>query len=212
MREPWSRGYVKVCGVMSIENALDVAALGVDAIGVNLATSPRRVTPDRAREILEATKGSVLRCGVFADNEDEEISTYVSALGFDVVQVHGPLSPSLHDDLRRHGVRIVKGLSIGIDEFSTFDDALVDAVLVDGPRPGSGIAHSWVGLKSRSFGVPVIAAGGLTPTNVGAVVATTRAWGVDSASGVESHPGVKDPRLVEEFVTLARAAWNEETE
>ena len=95
MREAWSRGYVKVCGVTTVENARDVVALGVDAIGVNLATSPRRVTPREARVILEATQGSVLRCGVFADNQDEEISSYARDFSFDVVQLHGPLSPRL---------------------------------------------------------------------------------------------------------------------
>jgi phosphoribosylanthranilate isomerase len=55
--------------------------------------------------------------------------------------------------------------------------------------------------------VPVIAAGGLTAHNVADVVVRTRAWGVDSSSGVEARPGVKDAGLVEEFVTRARGAW-----
>ncbi len=212
MREPWSRGYVKVCGVTTVENARGVVALGVDAIGVNLATSPRRVTPQEARAILDATQGSVLRCGVFADNEDEEISAYVSELSFDVVQVHGPLSRALHDDLRRREVHIVKALNIESEEFATFDDALVDAVHVDGPRPGSGDEHSWEGLATRAFRVPVIVAGGLTPTNVARIIGATRAWGVDSASGVESRPRLKDLGLVKEFVNSARAAWREQGE
>lgn len=212
MREPWSRGYVKVCGVTSVEDALDVAASGADAIGVNLATSPRRVSPDRARAILAATQGSVLRCGVFADNEDDEISTYVSTLGFEIVQLHGPLGPTLHDELRRRDIRIVKALNIESEEFSHFDDGLVDAVLVDGPRSGSGVEHSWDALATRVFGVPMIAAGGLTPQNVSHIISATRAWGVDCASGVESQLGVKDSRLVKEFVNSARAAWRQERE
>jgi phosphoribosylanthranilate isomerase len=210
VREKWSRGYVKVCGVTSVEDALDAVGLDVDAIGVNLATSPRRVTPDRAREILEATQGSVLRCGVFADNEDEEISTYVRSLGFDIVQLHGTLSPALYDELRHHEIRIVKALNIESEEFSRFDDGLVDAVLVDGPRSGSGIQHSWDGLATRVFTAPIIAAGGLTPQNVAGVISATRAWGVDCASGVESQLGVKDPHLVEEFVNAARGAWEKD--
>jgi phosphoribosylanthranilate isomerase len=212
VRERWSRGYVKVCGVTTVENARDVVALGVDAIGVNLATSPRQVTPREARSILDATQGSVLRCGVFADNEDDEISGFVSDLAFDVVQLHGPLSPALHDDLRRRGAHIVKALNIESAEFAAFDDSLVDAVLVDGPRPGSGSEHSWDGLATRAFRVPVIAAGGLTPSNVASVIAATKAWGVDSASGVESRPRLKDLRLVKEFVDSARTAWREQGE
>jgi phosphoribosylanthranilate isomerase len=53
----------------------------------------------------------------------------------------------------------------------------------------------------------VIAAGGLTVDNVADIVAETRAWGVDSSSGVEARPGVKDARLIEQFVSRARCAW-----
>jgi phosphoribosylanthranilate isomerase len=83
----------------------------------------------------------------------------------------------------------------------------VDAVMIDGPRPGSGVAHSWDRLASRPFVVPVIAAGGLTAQNVADVVVMTRAWGVDSSSGVEARPGVKDTELVAQFVSRARGAW-----
>ena len=87
----------------------------------------------------------------------------------------------------------MKALNIESEEFATFDDTLVDAVLVDGPRPGSGSEHSWDGLAARAFSVPVIAAGGLNPTNVAQVITATRAWGVDSASGVESRPRAQGP-------------------
>jgi phosphoribosylanthranilate isomerase len=83
----------------------------------------------------------------------------------------------------------------------------VDAVLVDGPSPGSGVAHSFGALTERTFGRPVIAAGGLTPLSVVAVIDAYDVWGVDVASGVESSPGVKDPDRVAEFVDAARRAF-----
>ena len=54
---------------------------------------------------------------------------------------------------------------------------------------------------------PFILAGGLTPANVAVAIATLHPAGVDTASGVESSPGRKDPRLVEQFVREARAAF-----
>jgi phosphoribosylanthranilate isomerase len=104
-------------------------------------------------------------------------------------------------------VRVVKALDIEGGEFESFDEIGVDAVLIDGPRPGSGFAHSWDRLASRTFNVPVVAAGGLNATNVAAVVVATDAWGVDCSSGVEASPGVKDARLVSDFVASARNAW-----
>lgn len=207
VRDQWSHCYVKICGVTSVAGAMDVAQSGADALGVNFAISPRRVNVDQAREMLEATRGSLLACGVFRENGDEEIIEHVRALDLDVVQLHGPLSDRLRGALKDGPVRIVKALNIDGEEFDTFDDAQVDAVMIDGPRPGSGVAHSWDRLASRTFNVPLIAAGGLTPQNVAQVVVTTGAWGVDCASGVETSPGVKDPQLVREFVARARSAW-----
>ncbi len=43
-------------------------------------------------------------------------------------------------------------------------------------------------------------AGGLDPDNVGEAVSTARPWAVDTARGVESAPGIKDPALIERFI------------
>lgn len=207
VREQWSRGYVKICGVTSVTDARMAVTAGANALGVIFAASPRRVNVEQAREILDATRGSLLRCGVFRENADDDIIEHARVLDFDVVQLHGPLSERLLATLRERPIRVVKALNIDDDEFDLFDESRVDAVMIDGPHPGSGVAHSWERLTSRPFGVPVIAAGGLTAQNVADIVVRTRAWGVDSSSGVEAHPGVKDADLVEQFVVRARGAW-----
>lgn len=207
VRDQWSRGYVKICGVTSVADAGVAVDAGADALGLIFAASSRRVMMDQAIEILAATRGSLLRCGVFRENSDDDIIEHSSALDLDVVQLHGPLSDELLGELKERGLRVVKALNIEGEEFESFDETVVDAVLIDGPRPGSGIAHSWDRLRSRSFNVPVIAAGGLTASNVADVVTASYVWGVDCSSGVEKSPGVKDARLVVDFVTHARSAW-----
>lgn len=52
----------------------------------------------------------------------------------------------------------------------------------------------------------LILAGGLTPKNVAAAVRVLAPWGVDTASGVELVPGVKDAELVTAFVLAVRSA------
>lgn len=207
MAESFPRGFVKICGVTSPEDARDVAAAGADALGVIFAPSPRRVETARAREVLAAAGGSLMRVAVFRDQSDDEVLAPLDDVEVDAVQVHGPLSRDLLTELRARSLLVIKALGVDDEDFMGFDESLVDAVLVDGPRPGSGRAHSWEPLARRHFHRPVIAAGGLTPDSVAATITLTRAGGVDCASGVEASPGHKDRALVEAFVARARSSF-----
>jgi phosphoribosylanthranilate isomerase len=199
--------FVKICGVTSLGDANAAIEAGASAIGLNLATSSRHLSLDRALAIAEATRGRVLRTLIFFDNDDESIIQAVDLIDADVVQIHGALSDRLLGQLRERDVRIIKALAIGTDEFYGFDEGSVDAVMVDGATPGSGLSHSWDELAERSFGVPVIAAGGLNDDNVAHVIELTGVWGVDSASGVETSPGIKDRDRMSDFVANAQKAF-----
>jgi phosphoribosylanthranilate isomerase len=203
--------FIKICGVTTLGDANAAIDAGATAIGLNLATSKRHLDIDRALAIAEATKGRVLRTLIFRDNDDAKIQDAVELVDPDVVQIHGALSDELVMTLRRRAVRIIKAFAIGSDEFYDFDESRVDAVLVDGATPGSGVSHSWEELFERSFDVPIIAAGGLNESNVASVIASTHVWGVDSASGVESSPGVKDRERLILFVDHAREAFGKRT-
>ncbi len=204
-RSPFA-GVVKICGVTTVEDALACAEAGADAIGVILADSTRRVSPERARAIAAALEGRATRVAVFKDQPREEIRAALDGLCVDAVQVHGTLPADLREELRARGLRVIKALSVGEGEWSGYDERAVDAVLVDGAVPGSGRRHGYAGRAERPFAVPVIVAGGLDAANVAEVVAATGADAVDCATGVESSPGRKDPAKVRDFVAAARAA------
>lgn len=200
--------FIKICGVTNVHDARVVIASGADALGVILAQSSRRVSREDARTIFESSEGEILRTLVFRDNSDEYIIESVRRIDADVVQVHGSLGAPLVDALHERGLRVIKALSITDGEFLTFDDGSVDAVLVDGPFPGSGRTHSWDAMARRSFKRPVIIAGGLNADNVNETIEVVRPWGVDCASGVEESAGIKDPTLVSRFITNARQGLN----
>jgi phosphoribosylanthranilate isomerase len=202
--------FVKICGITSIGDARVTAEAGADAIGLNFTRSVRHVTVEQGREIAAAINGSILRVGIFGNDSDDFVVDVVDGSGVDAVQIHGPLSDELRDSLRARGMLIIKALSVGSQEFYEFDDARVDAVLIDGPTPGSGETHPWDDLARRRFTRRVIVAGGLNALNVVDVLETTNAWGADVASGVESTPGVKDPSRVRDFVSNARAYFDRE--
>lgn len=203
---------VKICGVTSVEDAWGVHARGASALGLILAPSKRQVSIAQASRISDATRGMLWRVGVFRHDPVEFITEALDATGVEAAQIHGHLSDELLAELRQRDVAVIKALALGEDEFLEFDETTVDAVLVDGPTPGTGESHSWAEVASRHFRVPVIAAGGLNPSNVAEVITTVHPWGVDVATGVESRPGVKDLTLVGRFVELARDAFMQREE
>jgi phosphoribosylanthranilate isomerase len=202
-------GYIKICGVTTLGDANAIVDAGANALGLILTKSPRQLSLDRALAIAAATKGRIVRTAVFNEDSDDVVLEAIELLDVDAVQLHGPLSERLHAALRERGLTIVKALSIGSDEFFEFEEGTVDLVHIDGARPGSGQAHSWDELDARTFSVPVIAAGGLRPDSVAHVITFTNVWGVDTASGVESSPGIKDRELVKRFVHNATTAFEQ---
>jgi phosphoribosylanthranilate isomerase len=70
--------------------------------------------------------------------------------------------------------------------------------LVDTPSAklfgGTGITWDWRGLRDVRSPKPMIIAGGISPENVRRALTESAADGVDVNSGIESSPGVKDPR------------------
>jgi phosphoribosylanthranilate isomerase len=85
-----------------------------------------------------------------------------------------------------------------------------DAYLLDAKVPGlaggTGTAWDWSLLAAAAnLGAPIMLAGGLTPANVAAAIAATAPFAVDTASGVESTPGIKDAAAMAAFVAAVRA-------
>lgn len=204
--------FVKVCGVTSMLDAQLVIDAQATALGLIFAASRRQVSLEIGREIAQYAKGAILVVGVFRNNEPDFILEVVEQVPLDAVQIHGALDGNVLNELRRRGLGVIKALSIDDGDFFDFDETAVDAVLVDGPTPGSGEAHSWDDLTKRSFAVPVIVAGGLNVANVAGVIEMTGAWGVDVATGVESAPGVKDRELVVNFVGAAQRHYSQREE
>ena len=88
---------------------------------------------------------------------------------------------------------------------------IVDAPVTRGTAPGllggTGATADWAALAAaRPLGPPMALAGGLTPANVAEAIRASMAAAVDTASGVESAPGRKDPEKLQAFLAAARQA------
>ncbi len=196
---------IKICGItraVDVEMALGAGATG---IGMVLAASARRVTPELAATLVAQVGDRALSVAVYRDVEPAQIAALTAQVRPHAVQLHDPPPPGLLDELRAAGCVIVRAVAASDAAIADLDDEPFDAILLDGTHPGSGQAHGFDAATSRPWHRPLIAAGGLTSSSVRGVAAQTWVWGVDVSSGVEASPGVKDAARIHAFVDAARA-------
>lgn len=206
---------VKFCGMTRPHDAALAAEIGASYVGVIFADGPRKVSVDRAHEILGAAGASVKRVGVFGTNDSDRIAEIADEAELNVVQLHADPGTSDVEAVRRRfdgeiwaSIR-VPGAHIPHrfdDLFDTADGVLLDAHSKE-KLGGTGIPLPWnelAGDLARDRGgAAVILAGGLNPKNVATAIRVLAPDVVDVSSGVESAPGVKDPWLMREFYEAA---------
>ena len=200
---------VKICGITRPQDALDACDLGADVLGFNFVPgSPRYLNPYAARDIIFGLPPFVTIMGVFADEELSVLNDMAEFMNLDVLQLHGNEDAQYCRKVNNPVVRAIRVSSPadleGLDEYDV-SAYLLDA-RVDGVLGGSGQTFPWKVARDFCRHRKVFVAGGLTPENVGEAVRTLAPYGVDTASGVEVEPGIKDPALVGRFIRAARCA------
>lgn len=205
---------IKICGITRPADAAEAGRLGAYAVGLMFAAaSPRALSADQARAVLEAVPPLVSAVGVFMDNDPGEIEAILAEIPLDLLQFHGSESPG---ECRRWGRRYLKAVPMAdggdpLAYMARYPDAagfLLDAHAA-GEAGGKGNRFDWSRVPSGT-GRPVILAGGLGPGNAAEAVRAVRPAGLDVSSGVESAPGIKDPALMRTFIEEARRAAAEQ--
>lgn len=198
--------WVKVCGVTCTDQARQVQACGVDAIGLNLVPSSKRcISPKLAAEIAEALDCEVVL--LVANMDEIELGELVDQVQPDRVQLHGSESPSFGAWLGTPLLKAHRAKAGVLSEIQRFGQQrfLLDAY-VPGELGGTGARVDLALARQAAAMGECVLAGGLTPENVAEIIDAVRPWGVDTASGVESGPGIKDLARVRAFVEAAKGA------
>lgn len=208
---------IKICGINSAE-ALDAAtkARAGYAGFVFFPPSPRHVSVADAAALSARAEGRIARVGLFVDADDAAIAEAVLAARLDVLQLHGSETPARAAQLKaRFGLPVWKALAVSAagdaDRASAYvgaaDLALFDAKTPKGALPGGmGLSFDWTLVAGWKGPLAWGLAGGLTPGNIAEAVRITGAPLVDTSSGVESAPGVKDAARIAAFCRKARGA------
>lgn len=221
--------WIKICGTTNLEDALVAVEAGADAVGfVFYEKSPRCVSVEAAREIVQKLPERVEKVGVFVDAGCDRIREIVSKVGISIVQAHGGQST---EDLLSKATPAMEQVGVEKVIFMMPGEKLAKiaadgaglairgcaagrpfAVLLDSPSGelygGTGKTFDWEEAQRLAIGmrflVRLVIAGGLTPANVAKAVETFQPFGVDVVSGVEARPGKKDPGKVRAFVKAVR--------
>lgn len=220
---------VKICGIQTADTLRGIRSLPIDHIGFVFATSRRRVTPEKAGELIRLMDSEGLRrngyfrtAGVFVNPTLDELAAVLEAAPLDIIQLHGQETPEFCAEVRSaFGRELFKAVPVpegeaaeGAEEAERLISRLepyvpaVDVFLLDTYDPvaggGSGRTFSWqvipaVRAWASSAGRRLIIAGGLRADNVELLLKEYAPDGVDVSSGVETD-GVKDIRKIESFV------------
>jgi phosphoribosylanthranilate isomerase len=202
---------IKICGITNTEDAGVAVAAGADALGfVMYRKSPRWVEPTVVRSIIAGLPPFVLPVGVFVNEEAERVRALMDECGFALAQLHGDESALYCQNLGRPALKAFRlkdrGTFLALAEFqgrANVRGVLIDA-FSDQAYGGTGQTVDWTLAQEAARSIPIILAGGLTPTNVAGAIAQVRPYGVDVSSGVEQSPGKKDPNKVKGFIQAAR--------
>lgn len=199
---------VKICGFTE-PTALEVAVqAGVDAVGFVLDPSPRQLSMEVAAELMAQVPSDVDTVVVVGRPSLPELLRIHDRLAPRWIQIMADALPPVRD---RAGLRLIPAFEDGPDlgsRVSAYAEESGESsplILVDGPRPGSGIQADWSRVAGLSTSSRLVLAGGIRADNVTAAIARVGPHGVDLSSGVERERGIKDPALIREFMTAVRA-------
>lgn len=206
---------------MEPEQAVEIARLGVDAIGfICVRSSPRYVTPHQIQAmsctLIDASFEQVERVGVFANADLATLAEVIETAHLTTLQLHGQESPEVCAQIhKRHpDLRVIKAFRIRseADLLSTLAYETVDMLLLDAYHPqllgGTGQTLNWQLLKMFQPTKPWLLAGGITPNNVQDALSVLSPNGIDVSSGVETSPGNKCLEKVRNLLNTLRRIQN----
>ncbi len=204
-----TRTRIKICGITNHEDAANAVASGADALGFNFFKgSTRYISPGKAAEICAQVPAFVATVGLFVNEPLADVNRIIGSLRLGLVQFHGDETPGYCDSVGHPYMKALRAtnrdrIEVEAQSFETAQAILVDTA-TDGQFGGTGKTFDWSMLPD--LGKPVVLAGGLDATNVGAAIAATHPYAVDVSGGVERSRGVKDVAKMKKFVEAVQSA------
>jgi len=193
---------VKICGITNYEDAIQAIESGADALGfVFYPESPRYITPDSAKAIIEKLPPFVEKVALFVNETPVTIRSICLETGCTLSQIHFDVTDDFFQQLHFPSLRVIRAQKK--EDIFTYSDEyrLIDAYCESFGGSGKRLNLEWFEGVDCS---KIILAGGLDPENVEALK-PYGFYAADVSSGVEAFKGKKDPLRVTSFIQKAKA-------
>ena len=204
---------IKICGLNSEADVDAAARAGASHIGlVHFEKSPRHVALEQAAALRMRAPATLKVVLLLVNAEPGLTAKAIEVIKPDVVQFHGTETPQWLR-LLKSAVDIEIWKAFGVKDSASLKNAdqyvdAADLILFDAPAQalpgGTGTRFDWSLLTEHKHKLPWGLAGGLNPGNVGEALRLTRTQLVDTSSGVESSPGIKDMDKIAAFCQAVR--------
>ncbi len=215
---PKTNTLVKICGLTSEEQALQIAKLGANAIGIiSVEESPRYISAIKKKKIfntLESFYPKIERVSVVQNcSIDSIIKNFLGNPSETIIQLHGDEDIDYCKELREKipDIGIWKAFRIktekDLDNIKPFED-FVDAILLDSWNKetygGSGEKIKSVYLKNLKFSKPWWLAGGISIEWINEILTEIKPDGLDISSSIEISPGLKDLKRTADLISYLK--------
>lgn len=194
--------FIKICGITNIVNAIKCIELGVHFIGFIFADSPRKISIEKAAEIINKISKKAKTVAVFKNNPNDYVFTILNMVDIDLVQLHGNerigyinlirkqviKSFDMTEEIVNEKVREYKGCIALLDlPKDTAEEFRIDIT--------ANISHCQ----------PIIVAGKKRVENVKRILSQVKPMAIDIWSGIEKEKGFKDHAFMEQLIKEVRS-------
>ena len=206
---------VKICGLTTLNTLSAAINSGATYVGfVFFEKSPRHLTIEQAIKMANIVPDGICKTALVVDPSDKDLDDLLDKVPVDMIQLHGHESAERVSEVKdKFGLPVMKavGISDESDLVNLYEHSrIADQILVDAKPAknavlpgGNGLSFDWKLLAGRRWSTPWMLAGGLNSSNLLQAAKLTGARQFDVSSGVETSTGVKDIKLISDFIQAA---------
>ena len=207
---------IKICGIQNEDTLICCEKNKVNFFGmVFYSKSPRNISFAKASILQNISANLKINgVGVFVNKDINELEDIIKNLKLKFVQLHGSEDNEYVEILKKFGVKVIKSISINnkndlnlINKYKSVDYFLFDYKPLKGELPGGNSkSFDWNILKNLEIKKQWFLSGGINTNNIQQILGDINPFGIDLSSGVEKELGIKDNRIINNFIEKLKYA------